>query len=266
MIAARIKPLDLAARSATTLFSEFATLAIAIAGPEFLRCAIYFMDSLLAAENNQAGFFPWWSTKAVDLSLVSVMFVIIIRYLVLGKTPKLMPMLLPWKSISLVALIMLPLWFALDALTDQAMLLRFYHPFTARWTEEEIVRAVFYFSIFSFFLHVFAVSMLYPLLGIAASTGEFMLHKYFTWLKRQFIPFFVLAALLIASIEAIRILYGKLLAGISTQFPPSPLSFDWKTAILEQLSYVPIDFVYVAVPSIAISLIFTELRTTDPIL
>lgn len=267
MTAAKIKPLDLAALTLLILIRNFKHLVIAFAALELLRCLVYFFDSWLAVKYNMPMFFPWWIMRAFDLLISSAILVLMVQYLVLGRFHRLIPRALPLKPIAMVALIMVPLWLLMDTVTDLGNFLRYYDPFAWMLEGKQAERTVLLFVAYSFVLHAVLVALIYPLFGVIACTGDFKLQKYGAWLKWQFVPFFGISILLIASLETVRNFYAKFWQSAGNNyFPASSLAFDLKSEVLAQLRFVPMDFLYAAIPAAAVSLIFLQLRKSDPTL
>jgi hypothetical protein len=267
MASTKIKPLDLAAETIVTTVAEFKSLLIAFAIPELLRCSVFFTESALAAKNNAAQFFPQWLLSISDSILTSITLVVVGRYLILGLKPDLLPRSLPWRPIALASILMAPFWLVLDFLTGTDLAQLIYISAYKNSDVSEVATGITLLTVYSYTLHVLSISLIYPQFGIIAGTSDYNFSKHYSWIKRHLLGFLCVTMLFLASLKMVDVGYWYLWQGNSVDYSPTTEPyFDWGWAALLQLRYVPIDFLFVVIPSVAASLVFKELRKSDPIL
>jgi hypothetical protein len=267
MPSVKIRPLDTAAQTIVTTVVEFKSLLIAFAIPEFARCLMFYMDSWLGAKNNAVSYFPFWLSGPADSVLASVTLVLMGRYLILGVKPDFLTRSLPWRPIALVSLLMIPLWLFLELATSSDISYQFYISAVENSVERDGATGVIFFTFYSYTLHLVLFSLIYPQFGIVAGTSDYNFDKHGSWNKRHFLQFLCIAVLLVASIKMVDAGYDYLWRDNSANYlPTTEAYFDWRKAVLLQLRYVPIDFLYMAIPAVVVSLVFKELRRADPTL
>jgi hypothetical protein len=267
MASTKIRPLDLAAETVVTTVSEFKSLLMAFVIPELVRSLIFFTESALAAKNNAAQFFPRWLLSISDSILTSITLVLVGRYLILGLKPDLLAKSSPWRPIALVSILMAPFWLVLDFLTGSDLAQLIYISAYKNSEVSEVATGALLFTVYSYALHALSISMIYPQFGIVAGTSDYNFSKHRSWNKQHFLRFLCVTILLLASLKMVDVGYWYIWQGnIVDYLPTTDAYFDWRKAVLLQLRYVPIDLLYVIVPSVAVSLIFNELCKSDPIL
>lgn len=267
MAPTKIRPLDQAAETVVITVAEFKSLLMAFAIPELIRCAIFFTESVLAAKNNAAQFFPQWLLSVADSILTSVTLVLVGRYLILGLKPNLLARSLPWKPIALVSLLMAPFWLVLDFLTGNDLAQLIYISAYKNSEVNEVATGALLFTVYSYTLHVLSISLIYPQFGIVAGTSDYNFAKHCSWNKQHFLRFLCVTVLLLASLKMVDVGYWYIWQGNNVDYlPTTEAYFDWRSAALLQLRYMPIDFLFIIIPSVAVSLVFKELRKSDPTL
>ncbi|MBZ0216254.1 MAG: hypothetical protein K8F25_06875 [Fimbriimonadaceae bacterium] len=250
----------LATSTLEAVFRQFIPLLTAFILPDCATRLFYFLEAWLSARAGSASYFPFWFTESVDLFLMSIVFVSVIRFMVLGEKPQLLHGNLPLRALILTALGLVTLWLVLNQIANQSLLYGYY--IESHIDSEDLETRLYMgkiIALYAFVVHTVTIAFFYLFLGYVATTSRIEIPKVMRWHRGSFLGILLLTALLIAAISMANLLYWKALWQVVPEITGADRTtiefFDGRIAAMQELLHLPMAFFYDVIPPIAVALL-----------
>jgi hypothetical protein len=262
-----IRPWDLAADTLVHGAQHIKALLVIFAVPELVRLAAFFANEKARQAYQRSEFLPgWFMDNVVSCAISAVIVTGVIRHVVLSGKPQWLPDRRLIRNYLLTAVVLMVVAGILAFLANVSPSTSSY--FNRYFLEDFDEWRFILWATALYWIGVIITAMLiaatYPGLGMTAVEGQFAAPRMLRWQGRYFWRFLLLTFVLMSACLMVRHFYWRLIHAATGNVSANGLAENPDLGnFINQLTYVPMDFLFDIAPAIAVGLTYRVLKANS---
>ena len=260
-----VKPWSLAVDALIYSADHIRTLLVLFAVPEGIRVAAYFVNEKKNPASESTEYLPTWAMDLMSYAVSAVIITSVIRYVVLGR-PQLLPNRELMRNYLLTAVVLSVAMSIVNFLTNDSRFTEFYVRLFMSEERDEWRLHLWSIAYYTggFLISSVLVAAAYPSLGMTAVGGQFSPHRALLWNRKYFWRVLALTLFVMSACLALRRAYGAVLGILTPNATGVGYAQDPNlNALIIQLTYVPMDFLFDVIPAVAVGLLYRVLKANS---